>query len=176
MFRILLFTKLSFLIFITNIAYSQPNINKTFTNLILHKSPRDLPILQIENKDKKIEVLSDFSSKVTLINFWATWCAPCKKEMPKLDRLVKSVGSKQLKVLAINIENKNYKDIKNFLDDLKIENFDSVFDRKLKIVKSLQLRGIPVTLVVNNNGKEIARILGDLDFEQKEFVDWVKSF
>ena len=108
MFRILLFTKLSFLIFITNIAYSQPNINKTFTNLILHKSPRDLPILQIENKDKKIEVLSDFSSKVTLINFWATWCAPCKKEMPKLDRLVKNVGSKQLKVLAINIENKNY--------------------------------------------------------------------
>ena len=176
MFRIWLFTKLSFLIFITNIAYSQPNINKTFTNLILHKSPRDLPILQIENKDKKIEVLSDFSSKVTLINFWATWCAPCKKEMPKLDRLVKNVGSKQLKVLAINIENKNYKDIKNFLDDLKIENFDSVFDRKLKIVKSLQLRGIPVTLVVNNNGKEIARILGDLDFEQKEFVDWVKSF
>lgn len=176
MFRILLFTKLSFLIFITNIAYSQPNINKTFTNLILHKSPRDLPILQIENKDKKIEVLSDFSSKVTLINFWATWCAPCKKEMPKLDRLVKNVGSKQLKVLAINIENKNYEDIKKFLDDLKIENFDSVFDRKLKIVKSLQLRGIPVTLVVNNNGKEIARILGDLDFEQKEFVDWVKSF
>ena len=176
MFRILLFTKLSFLIFITNIAYSQPNINKTFTNLILHKSPRDLPILQIENKDKKIEVLSDFSSKVTLINFWATWCAPCKKEMPKLDRLVKNVGSKQLKVLAINIENKNYEDIKKFLDGLKIENFDSVFDRKLKIVKSLQLRGIPVTLVVNNNGKEIARILGDLDFEQKEFVDWVKSF
>lgn len=176
MFRILLFTKLSLLIFITNIAYSQPNINKTFTNLILHKSPRDLPILQIENKDKKIEVLSDFSSKVTLINFWATWCAPCKKEMPKLDRLVKNIGSKQLKVLAINIENKNYEDIKKFLDDLKIENFDSVFDRKLKIVKSLQLRGIPVTLVVNNNGKEIARILGDLDFEQKEFVDWVKSF
>ncbi len=176
MFRILLFTKLSLLIFITNIAYSQPNINKTFTNLILHKSPRDLPILQIENKDKKIEVLSDFSSKVTLINFWATWCAPCKKEMPKLDRLVKNVGSKQLKVLAINIENKNYEDIKKFLDDLKIKNFDSVFDRKLKIVKSLQLRGIPVTLVVNNNGKEIARILGDLDFEQKEFVDWVKSF
>ena len=176
MFRVLLFFKISLVILITNTAYSQPNISKTFTNLILHKTARDLPLLQVENKDKENVVLSDFSSKITLINFWATWCAPCKKEIPKLDKLAEKAGSQQLNIIAINIEKKPYSDVKKFLDDLEVKNFDTVFDRKLQIAKTLGLRGIPITLVVNQNSKEVARIIGDLDFERDEFVEWINSF
>ena len=110
------------------------------------------------------------------MNFWATWCAPCKKELPKLDKLAEKVGSKQLKIIAINIEKKPYSDVKKFLDDLGVKNFDTVFDRKLQIAKTLGLRGIPITLVVNQNGREVARIIGDLDFESEKFVRWINSF
>ena len=176
MFRFFLFFITIFFILNTNSIHSQANINKTFTNIVIHQSPRDLPILEIENiKSQKI-ILEKLSSKVTLINFWATWCAPCKKELPLLDKLANSVDSKQLNIVLINLENKKYSDVKSFLDNLGIKNLTTYFDKNLKLTRSLGLRGVPVTLVVNSEKKEVARILGDIDFNNEEFVNWIKSF
>ncbi|MDA7564179.1 TlpA family protein disulfide reductase [Pelagibacteraceae bacterium] len=176
MFRFFLFFITIFFILNTNSIHSQANINKTFTNIVIHQSPRDLPILEIENiKSQKI-ILEKLSSKVTLINFWATWCAPCKKELPLLDKLANSVNSKQLNIVLINLENKKYSDVKSFLDNLGIKNLTTYFDKNLKLTRSLGLRGVPVTLVVNSEKKEVARILGDIDFNNEEFVNWIKSF
>ena len=176
MFRFFLFFITIFFILNTNSIHSQANINKTFTNIVIHQSPRDLPILEIENiKSQKI-ILEKLSSKVTLINFWATWCAPCKKELPLLDKLANSLDSKQLNIVLINLENKKYSDVKSFLDNLGIKNLTTYFDKNLKLTRSLGLRGIPVTLVVNSDKKEVARILGDIDFNNEEFVNWIKSF
>ena len=176
MFRFFLFFITIFFILNTNSIHSQANINKTFTNIVIHQSPRDLPILEIENiKSQKI-FLEKLSSKVTLINFWATWCAPCKKELPLLDKLANSVNSKQLNIVLINLENKKYSDVKSFLDNLGIKNLTTYFDKNLKLTRSLGLRGVPVTLVVNSEKKEVARILGDIDFNNEEFVNWIKSF
>ena len=176
MFRFFLFFITIFFILNTNSIHSQANINKTFANIVIHQSPRDLPILEIENiKSQKI-ILEKLSSKVTLINFWATWCAPCKKELPLLDKLANSVNSKQLNIVLINLENKKYSDVKSFLDNLGIKNLTTYFDKNLKLTRSLGLRGVPVTLVVNSEKKEVARILGDIDFNNEEFVNWIKSF
>lgn len=176
MFRFFLFFITIFFILNTNSIHSQANINKTFTNIVIHQSPRDLPILEIENiKSQKI-ILEKLSSKVTLINFWATWCVPCKKELPLLDKLANSVNSKQLNIVLINLENKKYSDVKSFLDNLGIKNLTTYFDKNLKLTRSLGLRGVPVTLVVNSEKKEVARILGDIDFNNEEFVNWIKSF
>ena len=176
MFRFFLFFITIFFILNTYSIHSQANINKTFTNIVIHQSPRDLPILEIENiKSQKI-ILEKLSSKVTLINFWATWCAPCKKELPLLDKLANSVNSKQLNIVLINLENKKYSDVKSFLDNLGIKNLTTYFDKNLKLTRSLGLRGVPVTLVVNSEKKEVARILGDIDFNNEEFVNWIKSF
>ena len=176
MFRFFLVFITIFFILNTNSIHSQANINKTFTNIVIHQSPRDLPILEIENiKSQKI-ILEKLSSKVTLINFWATWCAPCKKELPLLDKLANSVNSKQLNIVLINLENKKYSDVKSFLDNLGIKNLTTYFDKNLKLTRSLGLRGVPVTLVVNSEKKEVARILGDIDFNNEEFVNWIKSF
>ena len=176
MFRFFLFFITIFFILNTNSIHSQANINKTFTNIVIHQSPRDLPILEIENiKSQKI-ILEKLSSKVTLINFWATWCTPCKKELPLLDKLANSVNSKQLNIVLINLENKKYSDVKSFLDNLGIKNLTTYFDKNLKLTRSLGLRGVPVTLVVNSEKKEVARILGDIDFNNEEFVNWIKSF
>ena len=165
-----------FFIFNTNSSYSQPIINKTFTNIVIHKKPKDLPVLKLKNRNKKMIIFSDFSSKVTLINFWATWCAPCRVELPKLKILSSQVPSDQLNIILVNIENKNNEDIDAFFKEIRVTNFENFFDENLKLTKQLSLRGIPITLIVNSKGKEVARIIGDLDFTDKRFALWINSF
>ena len=175
MFRNILFLIATFFILNTNNAYSQPNILKTFNNIVIHEKPKDLPDLELIDKKGNKIIFNDFSSKLTLINFWATWCAPCKKELPKLESLHKQIPESQLKIVLINIEKIQYYKVQKFFDDLKVKNLDSFFDDKLKLTKKLQLRGIPITLIVNSEGKEISRIIGDLDFTDSRFILWVKG-
>tara|TARA_B100000614_G_scaffold250996_1_gene261999 strand:+ start:867 stop:1397 length:531 start_codon:yes stop_codon:yes gene_type:complete len=175
MLRNILFLLIIFLILNTNNVYSQPNILKTFNNIVIHENPKDLPVLEIINKKGNKIIFNDFSSKLTLINFWATWCAPCKKELPKLDSLNRQIKESQLKIILINIENIKYNKIQTFFNDLKIVNLDSYFDNKLRLAKELQLRGLPITIIINSKGKEIGRIIGDLDFTDQRVVSWIKN-
>lgn len=176
MFRNFILFLFIFFILNTNSGYSQPNISKSFTNIILQKNPKLLPNIEVKNKDGKTIIFNDFSSKLTLINFWATWCAPCKKELPKLDRLYDQTSRDQLKIILINIEKKKFEDIQSFLDNLSIKNLTNYFDNDLKLTKEFGLRGIPITLIVNSDKKEVARVIGDLDFTDPKFIEWVKSY
>ena len=101
MFRNFILFLFIFFIHNTNSGYSQPNISKSFTNIILQTNPKLLPNIEVKNKDGKTIIFNDFSSKLTLINFWATWCAPCKKELPKLDRLYDQTSRDQLKICLL---------------------------------------------------------------------------
>ena len=166
----------AFLLLSTNYCLSQPNIPAPSKNIILHEKPKDFPKITLEDRkiNKDIEVV--FTKKITVLNFWATWCAPCKEEMPSLDQLVDVLGRDYVEVLAINVESVSYKKSKAFLDELKIKNFDSFFDKDLKTVKKLALRGVPTTLLINREGKEFARVVGSINFSDKKFVDWIKNF
>ena len=175
MSRNIFFLLTIFFILNTNNVYSQPNILKTFNNIVIHENPKDLPNLEIINKKGNKIIFNDFSSKLTLINFWATWCAPCKKELPKLDSLHEQIQDSQLKILLINIENIKYDKIQTFFSELKVINLDSYFDNKLGLAKKLKLRGLPITIITNSKGKEIVRIIGDLDFTDQRFISWIKN-
>ena len=175
MFRNILFLIIIFFILNTNNTYSQPNILKTFNNIVLHEKPKNLPDLELINKKGNTIIFNDFSSKLTLINFWATWCAPCKKELPELDNLYQQIPRSQVNIVLINIENIKYDKIQKFFNRLKVKNLVSHFDNKLKLTKELKLRGLPITLIVNSNGKEIGRIIGDLNFTNPFFVSWINA-
>ena len=175
MFRNILSLIIIFFILNTNNTYSQPNILKTFNNIVLHEKPKNLPDLELINKKGNTIIFNDFSSKLTLINFWATWCAPCKKELPKLDSLYQQIPRRQVNIVLINIENIKYDKIQKFFNRLKVKNLVSHFDNKLKLTKELKLRGLPITLIVNSNGKEIGRIIGDLNFTNPFFVSWINA-
>ncbi|MFL2525208.1 MAG: TlpA family protein disulfide reductase [Pelagibacteraceae bacterium] len=175
MFRNILSLIIIFFILNTNNTYSQPNILKTFNNIVLHEKPKNLPDLELINKKGNTIIFNDFSSKLTLINFWATWCAPCKKELPKLESLYQQISRSQVNIVLINIENIKYDKIQKFFNKLKVKNLVSHFDDKLKLTKELKLRGIPITLIVNSDGKEMGRIIGDLDFTNPSFVSWINS-
>jgi thiol-disulfide isomerase/thioredoxin len=142
---------------------------------VLHEKPKNLPDLELINKKGNTIIFNDFSSKLTLINFWATWCAPCKKELPELDSLYQQIPRGQVNIVLINIENIKYDKIEKFFNKLKVKNLVSHFDNKLKLTKELKLRGIPITLIVNSDGKEMGRIIGDLNFTNPFFVSWINS-
>ena len=175
MFRNILSLIIIFFILNTNNTYSQPNILKTFNNIVLHEKPKNLPDLKLINKKGNTIIFTDFSSKLTLINFWATWCVPCKKELPELDNLYQQIPRSQVNIVLINIENIKYDKIEKFFNKLKVKNLVSHFDNKLKLTKELKLRGIPITLIVNSDGKEMGRIIGDLNFTNPFFVSWINA-
>ena len=107
------------------------------------------------------------------MNFWATWCAPCKEEMPYLDEIQTLSG---IAVVPVNLEAKNPKKTKKFFDDLNIKNLDIYFDPEFKLAKKLKLRGVPTTILLDKEGNEFARIIGEINFSNKDFIKWLRSF
>ena len=124
---------------------------------------------------KKIN-LNDYRGKLVLINFWATWCIPCKKEMPSLDLLYQKSSFKNLQVFAINIEQPNTLKTKNFFSDLNIKKLEIFFDHNLNFVKELKLRGVPTTVLINKKGEEFARIIGEVNFQDKKLLKWLLKY
>ncbi|MDA0376750.1 MAG: TlpA disulfide reductase family protein [Proteobacteria bacterium] len=161
---------------ITNYCLSQQNIQVPFKNIVLHEKLKDLPVLMLEDKKSGKDVEVIFNKKITVINFWATWCAPCKEEMPSLDQMIDILGKDQVELIAVNVESISYEKSKSFLDELNIKNFDSLFDKELRVVKGLGLRGLPTTILINKQGKEFSRVVGAIDFSDKKFIDWIKNY
>ena len=110
------------------------------------------------------------------MNFWASWCVPCKEEMPSLDSLQKDKDLNNLKIFPINVGQDNTEKASNFFKKLKIKNLELYFDSPITLAKKLRLRGIPTSILINKEGFEFARIIGSIDFDNLEFIEWLKNY
>ncbi len=145
-------------------------------NIVIHKDPKTYDnVIFLDKKDQKINI-KDFNENLILLNFWATWCEPCKEEMPSLDRLQVNPELDNLKIFAINIGKENFKKVNNFFKNLNIKNFEPYFDVPVTLAKIFSLRGVPTSIFINKNGEEFARIIGFIDFDNKKFIDWLKIY
>ena len=145
-----------------------------FNNIVLHKNP--LQVSQVKFKDfylKDIEVNKN-DGKIKVINFWATWCQPCKKEMPSLDNF--SNLSKDILIYPVNLEKPNKDKTTKFYQDLNLKNLKIYFDPEFELTKQFKLRGVPTTILLNKEGNEFARIIGDINFEDEKFIEWINNF
>ena len=167
--KIVLILSCFFLLIVNANAFKNP----PFENITVHPKPKVHANITFKNIDNNELSLSQFENDFFIINFWATWCAPCKKEMPSLDKLSKKKG---FTVLPINLDKENLKKINKFYNNLKIENLPIFFDEDMKLVKMFSLRGIPTTIILNKNRQEIARIIGEVDFLDEKFINWIKSY
>ena len=145
-------------------------------NLVIHKEFKKYDGLTFLNAQKEQLNLDDYKGNLILLNFWATWCLPCKEEMPSLDLLHENKDLNNLKIFPINVGQENLKKTSNFFEDLKIENLKIYFDSPITLAKKLGLRGIPTTILVNKDGLEFARIVGSINFNDKRFVEWLKNY
>ena len=132
--------------------------------------------ISFKNKEDKTVSLSEFKNKLLILNFWATWCEPCKEEMPSLQNLQKNPSFNNLKILPINIGQEDKNSIKKFFSDVKINSFEIFYDSDVKLAKKFSLRGIPTSILINKDGYEFAKIIGSIDFEDPKFVNWLLNY
>ena len=145
-------------------------------NITVHKKVKKYDGLTFLDHNNEQINLDEFQGKLILLNFWASWCAPCKKEMPSLDRLQSNDILNNIKIFPINVGRDTTEKAERFFKELKIQNLDIYFDSPNTLAKEFSLRGIPTTILINKKGEEFARILGSIDFDEKKFIDWLSSY
>ena len=157
-------------------SISQTKEEVPLNNIVINETPRPISSVIFKDFSGNEISLSDQHGKLVILNFWATWCAPCKKEMPSLDSLYQNSQFKNLKVFAVNVEEPNNAKTKNFFKDLKIRKLKIFYDKNLNFVKEFKLRGVPTTILINKEGKEFAKIIGEVDFKKEKFVKWLLKY
>ena len=144
-------------------------------NLVVHKIPKIYDnVIFLDDTDEEINI-QNLDSKLIILNFWATWCEPCKEEMPSLNRLQANQKLKNLKIYPINIGKENLKKVKSFFTELDINNLEPYFDNPSTLAKTFSLRGLPTTILLNSKGEEFARIIGSINFDDENFINWLKN-
>ena len=158
----------------SNISYAleKPNIK----NLVLSKNPKIYEEVVFKDSNNYNVNLDDFKGKLIILNFWATWCAPCREEMPSLDNLQSDEKLNNLKVFPINIGQEDLLKSKIFFEELNIQNLKIYFDPTVALAKKFSLRGVPTSILFNKEGKEFARVIGSIDFGDEEFLKWIKRY
>ena len=161
-------------VFLVNNAFASEILK--IKNIIIHKDPKTYNnVIFLDNNDQKIN-LKKFEGKLILLNFWATWCEPCREEMPSLDKLQNNPKLENLKIFVINVGRDSKNKANNFLNELDIKHLEPYFDSQITLAKLFALRGIPTSILFDKEGKEFARIVGSIDFSDSEFVNWLKFY
>ena len=113
------------------------------------------------------------SGKPMMVDLWAQWCAPCKKEMPSLEKLAQNLP--QVDVYPINMEPPNKLRVRDWLQDIGVVSLNTYFDPKLDLAKKFKLIGMPTTVLLDKEGNEFGRIMGEFDFSENNFLNFLKN-
>ena len=167
---------LTIFIYLIMISWGHTGEKPDIKNLILTKNLKIYENVIFKDVNQKDVNLDDYKGKLIILNFWATWCAPCKEEMPSLDSLQANINLNNLKIFPINIGQENLAKSESFFKDLNITNLDIYFDPPITLAKKFALRGVPTTIFFNKEGREFARIIGSINFSDKGFINWLKSY
>ncbi len=143
-------------------------------NIVIHEKPKVIKELKFKDFNLQDVDLTNKKGNIMIINFWASWCVPCRKEMPSLEKLVQK--HPEIKVYAINTEKPNKLRAGDFFKSIGVSILDIYFDPKLKLVKQFKLRGLPTSILIDKNGEEFGRVVGEIDFINKDFIKLLKRY
>ena len=163
---------LYFISFSSSYSIEAPNIK----NLIIYEEKQKIKFFDFLNEAGNKVNLKDFKSELIILNFWATWCAPCIEEMPSLDRLQANPIFKNLQIIPINVGRDNVEKSKNFYKKLNINNLGIYFDKDVELANKFLLRGLPTTVFINKKGEEFARVIGFINFDNKKIIKWLQKY
>ncbi len=162
-------------IYLLSLSHSYSIDAPNIKNLIIYQEKQKIELFEFLNETENKVNLKDFKSELIILNFWATWCAPCREEMPSLNNLQSNNNENKIKIIPINIGGENFNTSKKFFEELNIDNLMVYMGDGAEIAKNLKLRGLPTTVFIDNDGYEFARIVGSIDFNSDEFLNWLNS-
>ena len=137
--------------------------------------PEAVPNVRFVAADGTDVALDAWRGRVVLLNLWATWCLPCRKEMPALDRLQAALGSKDFEVVALSIDRSGLAGASKFLTGIGVSKLKLYADPTARIASELKAVGLPTTLLLDRAGREVGRLIGPAEWDEKEFADLVRS-
>jgi thiol-disulfide isomerase/thioredoxin len=143
-------------------------------NFILLDQPKAVAAINFDDGQGRARSLADFKGKVVLLNIWATWCVPCRKEMPALNRLQANLGGSDFEVVPISINRGGRDTVAKFYADTGIRNLAMYIDASGQAVRTLDAVGLPTTLIINRAGNEIDRIIGPLEWDAPEIAEFLR--
>jgi thiol-disulfide isomerase/thioredoxin len=147
--------------------------------LTMATTPLKLPDLAFEDGNGQPKQLSDWRGKTVLVNLWATWCVPCRKEMPALERLQEKLSGPNFEVVAINIDTRDLEKPKNFLKDANLTRLGNFSDKNAKVFQDLKsigrALGMPTSVLVDGSGCEIATIAGPAEWDNDDAIKLIKA-
>jgi thiol-disulfide isomerase/thioredoxin len=144
--------------------------------LSIHARPRELPNLRFADGQGTPTSLAAFHGRVVLLNVWATWCPPCREEMPTLDRLQATLGGPEFEVVALSIDQSGMPVVQAFFAQAGIQHLHAYVDTFGDASSSLGAGGIPLTLLIDRDGREIGRKLGPAAWDSPRIVQLVRSY
>lgn len=140
-----------------------------------HSEPIDLPDLSFTTADGETTTLADLHGRSVLVNLWATWCAPCLREMPMLDRLAQDAAGPGLSLIALNQDRGGLDVAAPYWDDKNFAALTLYLDPGLVTGRALKPRGLPLTVLIDPNGREIARLAGIASWDNPEVIAYFKA-
>ena len=143
-------------------------------NVVIHEKPIAIKEIKFQDSDLLTVDLTNKKGNIMIINFWATWCAPCKREMPSLEKL--TFKYPEIKVFAVNTEKPNKIRTRDFFRSVGVTTLNTYYDQDLSLVKTFKLRGLPTSILIDKNGEEFGRVIGEVDFASEDFLNLMKKY
>ncbi len=153
-----------------NYAQITPLLNGDMKKLNFHSDPKDVSNLSFVDENGQEFAFADYTGKYVLVNFWATWCAPCRKEMPGLSELQTQLQSDTFEVVTLATGRNSPAAIADFFDKIKVSNLPKFQDPKQRIAREMAILGLPMTIILSPDGQEIARLRGDADWASQDAI------
>lgn len=136
--------------------------------LLFHKTAKAAIKVPFETRDGTKVTVETFKGKITVLNFWATWCPPCRHEMPSLDRLQAKLGSSEFQVAPVSLDRQGLEKVEGFFNQINAENLPIYLDQGNKYAVANRAIGLPMTLILDREGREIGRLAGPAEWDSEQ--------
>tara|TARA_B110000444_G_C18317083_1_gene356692 strand:- start:14 stop:541 length:528 start_codon:yes stop_codon:yes gene_type:complete len=160
-----------FAFFLCEYLYASSEFSK---NIVIHDKPQSINELKFKDFNLQDIDLSNKKGNIMILNFWATWCLPCKREMPSLEKLAENYPD--IEIYPINMEKPNKLRTRDFYKSIGITTLNIYFDPEFDLVKKFKMRGMPTSILIDKNGMEFGRVLGEIDFSDKNFINLINQY
>jgi thiol-disulfide isomerase/thioredoxin len=160
-------------------SLAQADLNRgALAGFVFRSEPTELPDFNFETGSGEVRSLADWRGKVVLFHIWGTWCEPCRRELPTLDRLQERLGSADFEVLALSLTRGargSRDDTKRFLEEIGIEGLDLYVDPSGGVFSTVKAEGLPITMLIDREGRELGRFVGEAEWDSPEAVALIEA-